>query len=57
LGSVAVIMVKTFSNAQMQWSQLYGLGVMVFSVIGIIGTAMALYYFRLKYSQTSIQYA
>ena len=57
LGSVAVIMVKTFFNGQMQWSQLYGQGVLVFSVIGIIGTAMALYYFRLKYSQTSIQYA
>ncbi|WP_298300944.1 DUF5690 family protein [Hydrotalea sp.] len=57
LGSVGVIMLKTFFSGHMEWSVLYGNGVILFSIIGIIGTAIALYYFKLKYNKLNIVYA
>ncbi|MDE3126253.1 MAG: hypothetical protein KGK14_12110 [Bacteroidota bacterium] len=57
LGSVGVIILKTFFSGHMYWSVLYGNGVILFSFIGVIGTAIALYYFKAKYKKTKIVYA
>ncbi|NCI46288.1 DUF5690 family protein [Sediminibacterium soli] len=48
LGSVGVIMAKTFFHIRSQWSVLYSNGVVVFSLLGIPLTLMALYYFNRK---------
>ncbi|GHU33944.1 MAG: hypothetical protein GTN67_09765 [Hydrotalea flava] len=57
LGSVGVIILKTFFSGHMEWSVLYGNGVIIFSVIGVAVTAIALYYFKSKYNKINIVYA
>ncbi len=51
LASVGVILTKTVFNAKMSWTTVYSNGVIYFSVFGVIGSLMALYYFNKKYSK------
>ncbi len=51
LASVAVILTKTVFNAKMSWTTVYSNGVIYFSIFGVIGSLMALYYFNKKYSK------
>ena len=55
LGSVGVLLLKTVFQVKTQWTVLYSHGVMVLSVIGIIGTAMALQYFAKKHRLENIE--
>jgi MFS family permease len=49
LGSVSVIIIKTLFHFQIRWSVLYSWGVVGFSILGIIGSLLALSYFNKKY--------
>ena len=49
LGSVSVILLKTVYKLNFQWSVLYSHGVVILSVIGIIGSLLAILYFNKKY--------
>lgn len=49
LGSVAVIISKTIYSNKLPWATVYSNGVMYLSLIGILGTLMALRYFNKKY--------
>ncbi|MES2775061.1 MAG: DUF5690 family protein [Bacteroidota bacterium] len=51
LGSVGVLLLKTVFRLKTQWTVLYSNGVMILSVIGIVGTAMALQYFAKKHQK------
>ena len=50
LASVGVILLKTVFNARLSWTTVYTNGVIFFSVFGIIGTILALFYFNKKHS-------
>jgi len=49
MGSLGVIMIKTVFSIRPQWSGIYSYGVVALSIAGIIGTLIALQYFRKKY--------
>jgi MFS family permease len=49
LGSVAVILSKSVFHIQLSWTRFYSYGVMVLSVIGILGTIISAGYFRSMY--------
>ena len=49
LGSVVVMLTKESLKIKLLWSVFYSLGVVVFSIIGIIGTLYSVYYFNKKY--------
>lgn len=51
LGSVVVMLTKSFLELRINWSSFYSQGVVLFSVIGMAGTIISLYYFNKKYSQ------
>lgn len=51
LGSVGVILLKTIFDLQIKWTTIYSNGVMYVSVIGVIGTLLALQYFINKYKR------
>lgn len=51
LGSVGVIMSKSFFTIKLQWTTLYSTGVMYLSVVGIICTLVAMQYFNKKYKK------
>ncbi len=51
LGSVGVILMKTIFDLQFNWTTIYSNGVMYVSVIGVIGTLLALQYFINKYKR------
>ncbi len=56
LGSVAVIISKSVFSNKLSWATVYCHGVMYLSVIGVLGTFMALHYFNKKYkSENSIE--
>ncbi len=52
MGSVGVIVIKTFFNLRLKWTAVYSNGVMVLSVVGIALTLLALAYFNKKYQTT-----
>lgn len=49
LGSVSVILLKTLFKLNLKWSVLYSHGVVVLSVLGVIGALMSINYFNKKY--------
>jgi len=56
MGSVAVIISKSVFSNKLSWATVYSHGVMYLSVIGVVGTFMALHYFNKKYkSDNSIE--
>lgn len=55
LGSVIIMLGKSFLEVQLNWSSFYSTGVVVFAAIGCAGTVASLLYFNRKYqSQKSI---
>lgn len=54
LGSVSVILIKTVFKLSLQWSVLYSHGVVVLSILGVIGAILSIGYFNNKY-QTIIK--
>lgn len=49
LGSVIVILIKSFMDIKMQWTSFYSNGVVIFSLIGVAGTIISLIYFNRKF--------
>jgi MFS family permease len=49
LGSVIVMLTKSFMEIKIQWTAFYSNGVIIFSVIGVIGTLVSLVYFNKKF--------
>ena len=49
LGSVIVMLVKSFLEIKLQWTSFYSNGVIIFSFIGVIGTLLSLFYFNKKF--------
>lgn len=52
LGSVAVLITKEMLHLNLQWTSFYSKGVILFSVIGVIGTLISLSYFSNRYKKT-----
>ena len=50
LGSVIIMLVKSFLEIKLQWTSFYSNGVIIFSLIGVIGTLVSLFYFNKKFS-------
>lgn len=48
-GSMVVMLSKEIFQIKLTWSQFYPAGVVIFSVIGIVGTVFSLLYFNRKY--------
>lgn len=48
-GSMLVMLSKEIFQIKLTWSQFYPAGVVIFSVIGIVGTVFSLLYFNRKY--------
>ncbi|WP_208419837.1 DUF5690 family protein [Paraflavitalea devenefica] len=48
-GSMLVMLSKEIFQIKLTWSQFYPAGVVIFSVIGIVGTVFSLVYFNRKY--------
>jgi hypothetical protein len=55
LGSVMVIISKSIYSNKLPWASVYSNGVMYLSVIGVLGTFMALNYFNKKYKTNVIK--
>ena len=55
MGSVVVIISKSVFTNKLPWATVYSNGVMYLSVIGVIGTFMALRYFNKKYKNDLIK--
>ncbi len=53
LGSVIVMLVKSFLEIKLQWTSFYSNGVIIFSIIGIAGTLISLFYFNKKFRSES----
>ncbi len=53
LGSVLVILIKTVLSFKVKWTTIYSNGVVYISVIGVIGTLLALHYFIHKYKTST----
>jgi len=51
LGSVSVILLKTVAHFQIRWSILYSQGVVILSILGVIGAIFSVIYFNKKYKQ------
>ena len=49
VGSVGVIITKGFFNLSVRWTVFFSNSVMILSVIGVAGTALAIWYFNRKY--------
>lgn len=48
LGSVIVMLIKSFLQIKLQWTWFYSNGVIIFSLIGVMGTLVSLFYFNRK---------
>ena len=48
-GSVGVLVTKEILHVKLQWTAFYSQGVIVLSVVGILGTILSLTYFSRKY--------
>jgi hypothetical protein len=53
LGSVIVMLTKSFVDIKIQWTSFYSNGVVIFSLIGVIGTMVSLVYFNRKFSSNN----
>ncbi|MGK2862450.1 MAG: DUF5690 family protein [Chitinophagaceae bacterium] len=53
LGSVIIMLVKSFLEIKLQWTWFYSNGVIIFSLIGVIGTLVSLFYFNKKFNTDS----
>lgn len=53
LGSVIVMLVKSFLEIKLQWTSFYSNGVIIFSIIGVAGTLISLFYFNKKFRSES----
>jgi len=53
LGSVTIMLVKEATTLQIRWADFYSRGVIMFALIGVVGTAYSLYYFNNKYRNQS----
>jgi MFS family permease len=53
MGSVSVIILKTVYKLNLKWSVLYSYGVVMLSIIGVIGALMAIQYFNKKFKAIS----
>ena len=53
LGSVIIMLVKSFLEIKVQWTSFYSNGVIIFSLIGVIGTLVSLFYFNKKFRPDS----
>jgi MFS family permease len=51
LGSVSVILLKTVAHFQIRWSVLYSEGVVILSILGVVGAIFSILYFNKKYKQ------
>jgi MFS family permease len=49
LGSISVMLTKELLKIKMNWSEFYSQGVVLFSVIGCLGTVISFIYFNRKY--------
>ena len=49
LGSIAVMVTKEVLQMKLNWSQFYSHGVVLFSIIGCVGTVISFFYFNRKY--------
>ena len=49
LGSVVIMLVKSFLEIKLQWTSFYSNGVIIFSLIGVVGTLVSLFYFNKKF--------
>ena len=49
LGSVAIMLAKSFLEIKLQWTSFYSNGVIIFSLVGAIGTFVSLFYFNKKF--------
>ncbi|MDX2047087.1 MAG: DUF5690 family protein [Chitinophagaceae bacterium] len=49
LGSIVVMLTKEILKLQLNWTSFYSNGVIIFSVIGTIGTILSLFYFNKKF--------
>jgi MFS family permease len=54
IGSVGVIITKGIFKLDLRWTVFYSNSVMILSVIGIVGTALAMYYFIKKYRRQPV---
>ncbi|NML23554.1 hypothetical protein HHL16_21930 [Pseudoflavitalea sp. G-6-1-2] len=54
LGSVSVMLGKSFLDLKLNWSGFFSHGVILLSVIGIAGTVASLYYFNNKFKQQNL---
>ncbi len=54
LGSVVVIISKSIFSKQLAWAAVYSNGVIYLSIIGAVGSFMALYYFNKKYARDRV---
>ncbi|MBC7888144.1 MAG: hypothetical protein H7Z13_09650 [Ferruginibacter sp.] len=50
LGSVAVMLSKNVFHIQLSWTRFYSYGVMVLSIIGVLGTIISAWYFNSMYN-------
>jgi MFS family permease len=50
LGSVAIMLGKSVFHIQLSWSRFYAYGVIVLSLIGVLGAITSAWYFRIKYT-------
>ncbi len=48
LGSVIIMLIKSFLEIKLQWTWFYSNSVIIFSLIGVIGTLVSLFYFNKK---------
>lgn len=53
-GSMLVMLSKEIFQIKLTWSQFYPAGVVIFSVIGIVGTVFSLLYFNRKYESLKL---
>jgi MFS family permease len=49
LGSISVMLAKELLKVKLNWSQFYSQGVILFSIIGCLGTIISFIYFNRKY--------
>jgi hypothetical protein len=50
LGSVIIMLTKSFLQIDLKWSSFYSNGVIIFSLIGVTGTILSLIYFNKKFN-------
>ena len=54
LGSISVMLTKEILKVKLNWSEFYSQWVVLFSVIGCLGTIISFFYFNRKYSRINV---